>query len=164
ESETNSKFWFQMNKNKAPCDTIAALKKPGSNPPELIRKSSDMAEIARDYHAQLQKEGTLEGIDLEGESNDVLCHLKPEVKTEHKNLLAARITEDEVSKAMKELPSGKSPGMDGITHELWTLLAERYKNSLDQHGKLNIARALTQVFNDIEEFGVVKNTDFSKGW
>ncbi|KAF5376899.1 hypothetical protein D9615_007204 [Tricholomella constricta] len=33
ENETNSKFWYQLNRKQQPRDTIAALKKPNTDPP-----------------------------------------------------------------------------------------------------------------------------------
>ncbi|KAF5382437.1 hypothetical protein D9615_002719 [Tricholomella constricta] len=165
ENETNSKFWYQLNKPKKPRDTIAALKKPNVDPPTLSRKSSEMAQIARQYHESLQKEEIPEGLDIDTETEEVLRHLNKSLAEEKKAELAHGISKQEVRQAIRDLPKGKSPGIDGLTHELWIIMLEKFEQRNENDDKsFDIVTALTKVFNDIEQHGVEKHTDFSKGW
>ncbi|KAF5367782.1 hypothetical protein D9615_010499 [Tricholomella constricta] len=142
ENETNSKFWYQLNKTKKLRDTIVALTKPSTNPPELARKSSEMANIAKCYHESLQKE-------------------EPD-----RQKLAQGVSEQDVRQAIQDLPKGKSPGIDGLTHELWISLLDKYDSSPpdQENDTFDVVANLTLVFNDIENYGVEEGTDFSKGW
>ncbi|KAF5375513.1 hypothetical protein D9615_009166 [Tricholomella constricta] len=166
ENETNSKFWYQLNKPKKARDTIAALTKPSTNPPELARKSSDMAHIAKCYHESLQKEGIPEGVDEETETKNVLQHLNQSLNEQDRNKLAQSISEQDVREAIRDLPKGKSPGLDGLTHELWSTLLDRHDSNPPGHENetFDVVANLTKVFNDIEKYGVEEGTDFSKGW
>ena len=54
EGETVSKYWVRLNTANPPHDTIAALRRPGSDPPSYETKLSNMAEIARAHHENIQ--------------------------------------------------------------------------------------------------------------
>ncbi|KAF5387685.1 hypothetical protein D9615_000029 [Tricholomella constricta] len=163
ENETISRHWIQMNKEKHPRDTIAALRAPDTN--LLVRRSSDMAEIARRYHQNLQQEGVEVGNDLSAETEPVLGNLEAELSQNEKEQLTTQITKEEVRKAIKDLPNGKAPGLDGIPHELWKSLVDRHdQDTKDETESFDIVEMLTKVFNDIENEGMMESTNFSKGW
>ncbi|KAF5376898.1 hypothetical protein D9615_007205 [Tricholomella constricta] len=124
-----------------------------------------MAKIAKNYHENLQKQGTPEGINLENETRDVLRHLNKKMAEQDKIELAQQICKQDVRQAIRDLPKGKSPGIDSLTHELWLLLLEKSEQRVTDNDEVfDIATALTTVFNDIETHGVEEDTDFSKGW
>jgi hypothetical protein len=54
EGETISKYWVSLNKSRTPRDTIHALHIPDTNPPHYEHKSSAMAQLAMNYHNELQ--------------------------------------------------------------------------------------------------------------
>ena len=82
------------------------------------------------------------------------------------------LTEEEVEEALQKSQNLKSPGMDGITYELWKLLNQIYKESLEnidpenekEQEKFNIIKLITEVFNDIQKYGLSRLTKFSTGW
>jgi hypothetical protein len=57
EAETTvTDFWTKTDKPNAPRDTLRTPQIPGSNPPEYVTRSDEMAKIVRDYHEHLQVE------------------------------------------------------------------------------------------------------------
>ena len=166
ENETIGKFWIQMNKEKAPQDTIQMLHIPESPPddPKYTRKSSEMANLAKSHHENLQK-NDLAGDLMEDDFQDVLDHLEPRLDAREKNDLAKYLKEEEISQALRDLPDGKAPGIDGIPHELWKALRNLHIEDLKaKRPAFNIVKILTQVYNDIEQHGLVPLTTFPKGW
>ncbi|KAJ7864366.1 Endonuclease/exonuclease/phosphatase [Mycena leptocephala] len=121
-------------------------------PEKGSKRSSEMAEIARDYHNDLQSEGT--------DSRD-RADIKP---------LSEKLTEGDVSTALAEAAFGKAAGINGIATEFWRRLESINKeNKTREDGTprkktCDIIKVLTWVFNDIEEHGMVEGTDFSLGW
>lgn len=94
ENETIGKVWIQMNKERHPWDTITALMKPGSNPPEYEKHSSAMAKIARDYHNDLQQQG--QNQNQNEETTNVMNNLTQKVSPTEKLKLAENIKQSEV--------------------------------------------------------------------
>ena len=166
ESETIGKFWIQNNKEKTPRDTVQRLRIPQSPPhdPKYTKKSSEMADLARSYHENLQKNGLVEDLTDE-DFQEVLEHLKPRVNAEGRTELARYLKEEEISQALRDLPDGKAPGIDGIPHEMWKILRILHMEDLKaKRPAFNIVKVLTQVYNDIEEHGLEPHTTFPKGW
>jgi len=65
-----------------------------------------------------------------------------------------KVTEDQVSKALCRTKDGTATGLDGCPYELWKAL-EKCHNKL-RHGNtlsFDIIKALTQLFQDIQEHG-----------
>jgi len=62
--------------------------------------------------------------------------------------------------------------MNGIIYELWKLLNQIHKESLENNDpenkteqeKFNIIKLTTVVFNDIQKYGLSRLTNFSTGW
>jgi hypothetical protein len=80
-------------------------------------------------------------------------------------MLEAKLTLEDVRRALKLSANNKAPGLDGITYELWKTLDSRYQTaiSLDKLA-FNILNAMLKVYNDIETHGMLKGTGFSKSW
>ncbi|KAF9536177.1 hypothetical protein CPC08DRAFT_771693 [Agrocybe pediades] len=134
ESETLSKGWVRANKERKARDTIAMLRKPveeqaGQGGPgnEYEKRSDKMAEIARNYHDNLQRTG-LEEVP-EQAFTEVLDHIQPKISQRDKQTLAVYLTEDEVKRAIKDLPNGKAAGVDGIPHELWKIVLQPFSTT-----------------------------------
>ena len=117
-----------------------------------------MAKLARNYHENTLRDQCIK---------DALAAIKTVVSTEQYTLLDKLITEDEVEEAHQRSQNLKSPGMDGFTYELWKHIHKLYKSNKGVENEqeiFNIAKLLTECFNDIQMHGIVESTDFSLGW
>ncbi|KAF8957775.1 Endonuclease/exonuclease/phosphatase, partial [Flammula alnicola] len=168
EGETVSKYWTQINKEVKPRDMIYALAKPNANPNEdpYEKQSQKMAELARNYHAELQGVGAeVEPQVRDENTRKVLQAIKARTTEEQRKILSAKVTEAEVEQALKKTHNGKAAGIDGITYELWKSIDSKYQKSKDtETPAFNLIKLITSVFNDIEANGVVPSTRFSEGW
>jgi ribonuclease HI/exonuclease III len=166
EGETISKYWTQTTKGKTPRDTIQILKYPGTNPPQVEKNSNKMAELARDYHSNLQTQGMATGLDRQKAMETTIKNIKTAAEEEDKQKLSMLLTEVEVAAALKSLPNGKAAGMDGIPCELWKTLHNQKEDEQTNNRvhKTDIVKIFTSVFNDIENHGMSEGTDFSLGW
>ncbi|KAM6499941.1 Endonuclease/exonuclease/phosphatase, partial [Amanita muscaria] len=166
EGETIGKYWMNLNKSKAPRDTLKSLRIPCSEPPGFVTRSDKMTEIARNYYDSLQSvadpiisDDRTELIDKVLESIDTV--LPPSVASE----LSEQISEAEIYHAIKDLPTGKAAGLDGIPHELWRILVDEYNSDRkNEKPSFSICSMLQLVFNDIECNGIDDNSDFAEGW
>ncbi|KAJ7077990.1 Endonuclease/exonuclease/phosphatase, partial [Mycena belliarum] len=161
---TATKFWTSMNKEKKPRDTTSSLQIPGSDPPVYETRSDKMAELARDFHDNLQSEGLVSPAEQEEAETTALKNIK-RLSQQNKAKLSQYLKRAEVARVLHRLPNGKAPGIDGIVHELWKALHKNYEGSKNQDEKpMDIAKILTDVYNDIEEHGTHPETDFAEGW
>jgi hypothetical protein len=145
-----------------------ALEKPNTNPVEYETKSKNMAELARNYHNNLLSAGLnttpeeQEAIVLEVLDTILPKSTLPDTDRES---MSCRLSEHDVLEALKSSKNGTSTGVNGLPYELWKALNEKYEADVKANKpSFNIIRALTRVFNDIEEHGVVLTTNFTEGW
>ena len=163
-----SKYWVHLNTPHTPCDTISALHRPGTHPPMYATKSTEMADIARNHHDNVQRLNSPSPPHNPGDPNPIdvaLLHLSTRISTPAASSLEKHITPSEIHHAMTELPPGKAPGLDSLPHELWQTLMRTY----DQHHSprtphFDIITTLAHVFNDIEKFGTAETSKFAEGW
>ncbi|KAF9033633.1 hypothetical protein BJ165DRAFT_1310260, partial [Panaeolus papilionaceus] len=172
EVETIGKPWININKEIKLKDTIFKLKQPQSDPPTYATKSIDMANLAAKYHRELQ-EADLPDISDEEWNQRVDNHLErtqKKLNEEEKRLMNRKLTNTEIRKAIRELPNGKSPGLDGITVELYKKLEEDFsknknKNTNEENTHtFDVIKYLRIVLNDIAEHGPQEESRFSEGW
>jgi hypothetical protein len=130
-----------------------------------------MAEIAGDYHYDLQADGMDVAQDLRNEARKVALDSLPQTSEEaDMKSLSEKLTEDDVRTTLREAASGKAAGINGIPTEFWGRLESINKaNASEKDGvprkkTCDIIKVLTWVFNDIEQHGMVDGTDFSLGW
>src|SRR5271154_2086584 len=133
----------------------------------MKKKSTKMAEIARNYHDQLQLQDLTMGPDHARAMEKVLNTITEKTPQVDKLKLKTLLAEEEVLQALNASPSGKAAGMDGIPYELWKTLHNKSLN-IEHHPTnkkpMNIIKVLTAVYNDIEIHGVDEKTKFSFGW
>ncbi|KAL1670891.1 Endonuclease/exonuclease/phosphatase, partial [Schizophyllum commune] len=121
--ETLSTYWTQLNKDHKPREIMYRLRRPHTDAPSFATKSKDMAELARNYHDDLQNEGLPENIHEWNEAiDDVKTYVKRRISAEDKRMMAEYLTEDQVRAAVKVSPTNKAAGLDGIPSELWKAL------------------------------------------
>ncbi|KAF5342495.1 hypothetical protein D9611_001696 [Ephemerocybe angulata] len=167
ETETIGKKWIGANKERAPHDTIPILRNPNTPNAPPARKSCDMAEIARDYHEQLQNDTQHTEQEREAATEEVLASLDPRVDDGNATHLKTNLTRDEVRTAMMSMPNGKASGPDGITTDLWKVLITRWETQVKAGGNgkaADVVSLLQHAFNDIEENGISATSSFAKGW
>ncbi|KAJ7027237.1 hypothetical protein C8F04DRAFT_882633, partial [Mycena alexandri] len=122
-----------------------------------------MATLAKDYHAKIQSDGTNIPAEIREEKiKNVLDKTKRETTEEQKAFLKAKLTLEDVRNALKKSANFKAPGLDGITYELWKILDARYITAQKlEKPAFDILGAMLQVYNDIENHGMVPGTGFS---
>jgi len=160
--------WIRANRKQKAKETIYRLQIPGSDPPTYCKNSREMAEIAHNYHNDLQLNGTDINITSEMRSEQIeqiLPFANRRMPSEDAIRLTGEITEDEVRKAIRKLPSGKAAGLDGIPYKLWKTLETKYeRDKKEKKTGFNIVKILTRVFINVATTGVEDNTGFSDGW
>lgn len=183
EGETISAYWSGINKEVKPRDMIYALRKLDHNDGDLgdryVKSSPEMAELARNYHSDLQNQGSELDAELREEcTSKVLGALKTKLTDDQMESLGELITQEQVEIALQKGQNQKSAGLDGVTYELWKRIHMKCKENEQQREKqpeytpendkiqpkFNLIKMLTDVFNDIELYGVDESTGFSDGW
>lgn len=166
DGETINKYWSQINKSRSPRDYIPSLQVLASDPPVFVHRSDEMSNLARTYHSNLQNEQShTSPIVRETEIRNSLDALTQRVPAAQHDRLALRLTTEDVRLALQSSHNGKATGINGIPYELWKLLQTRH-TATQKPGKraVDIIKVLTHVYNDIERYGVEKDTDFAAGW
>ncbi|KAJ7126525.1 hypothetical protein C8R43DRAFT_821231, partial [Mycena crocata] len=129
-----------------------------------------MAEIARDYHNDLQTDDS--EMDPGAKSiaiTDALDGMSSHENDPKMQQLRTKLTEEDVITALLQSSSGTSAGINGIPTEFWKKLHEVYLETTRTNDKsdeppqptFNIIKVLTAVYNSIEEDGIVAGTQFA---
>ena len=162
-------IWTAMSKEKKPRDMIHRLKIPGSNPPQYERNTRRMAKLARDYHERLQQDG-LENNDEQDYETETMrtlnrIHRNQILTDPEETTMNEKITKTQVKKALHLSKNGSATRMDGCPYELWKILEERYNRATQQNKQtFDITQTLTEVYTDIQQYGVDEYTNFALGW
>ena len=129
-----------------------------------------MAEIAWNHHDSIQNEDINPDEnpkDYESLVNEVLNEIPMDqrLKEPDNTMMSWKVTEDQVSKALHRTKDGTATGLDGCPYELWKALEKRHNKLRHKSApSFNIIKALTYVFQDIQEHGVDDRTEFTTGW
>ena len=129
-----------------------------------------MAKLARDHHDALQDEDIDPSLTLE-EYDRMLENILSEIPEnqqleEHKRtIISWKVSEEQVSKVLHRTKDSMATGLDGCPYELWKAL-EKHHNNLCHRSmpSFDIIKALTHLFQDIQEHGIDNRTDFTTGW
>jgi hypothetical protein len=162
-------LWSALSKTRKPRNLLQRLKIPDSVPHRYESRSDKMAELAKQYHENLQKcdLGTEEQQAREEAMEHVLRMIPEDQKfpNPQDSQLNSGITNMFVGLALKRAKNGSATGLDGCPYELWKELDKSYTEA-QKIGKpgFNIVNTLTAVFNDIQEHGIEPETDFTEGW
>ncbi|KIK32408.1 hypothetical protein CY34DRAFT_45588, partial [Suillus luteus UH-Slu-Lm8-n1] len=126
-----------------------------------------MAELAKEYYDNLQREGLAPEEEREQALKTVLESITIKLKAADKTELENNLTEDNIEEVLKLLPNGKAPGTDGIPYEFWKWVNDKSKSThKDPEGnriQFEFIKCLTTVYNDIEIYGVAKDSCFAEG-
>ena len=162
--------WSAINKERKPRDLIHRLKIPNTNPPSYERESRRMAELARNYHNDLQNEGLRlppnspeYARKSQATLNEIPASQKlPDTPDDESDW---EITPEQVKKAIHIAKSGSATGVDGCPYELWKVLDAHFEKAKKEEKEgFDIAYALTVVFTDIQEHGTDERSGFADGW
>ncbi|KAJ3857352.1 hypothetical protein EV368DRAFT_30518, partial [Lentinula lateritia] len=178
QSETISRYWSILNKDRTKRDLIQRLEiqtqhdEPVNHSPDMQGEptyetnSLRMADMMKEYHESLQKDLQPPNENVRGQATyEILNNIETKVPNQHKNELEKKLTLADVNEALKLSANYKAPGLDGICYEIWKLLQARFENAkTHQKQALNIIHTLQRVYNDIENHGLAPGTEFSESW
>ena len=174
-------IWSDLNKIKKPRDVILRLAKPDLHPPQYETISRKMANLARQYHNNLQDNG-LSPRDApdqnankreaphqtsEEELREVLNAIPDSQKFNRERFpdLSIGITSDYVRRALKLAKNNSATGLNGCSYELWKRLDALHQEAEKvNHQGFDIIGILTKVFQDIQRYGIEQGTNFTEGW
>ena len=159
--------WSAINKERKPRNLIRRLRIPNSNPPQYERSSKGMANLARTYHDELQRDGLPQPNHPNINLHQILDKIpNPQTLANPENsTLNSTLTEGQTEKALHLSKNGSATGLDGCPYELWKALKKRF-DLASQANKpgFDIIHILTRVLQSIQTNGVDPETDFAAGW
>ncbi|EJD35620.1 hypothetical protein AURDEDRAFT_130493 [Auricularia subglabra TFB-10046 SS5] len=173
DAETMKKSWFRWTKENKPRDTIAALARPNSNPKTFSSDSQEMADAAGAYHESIQnKDLEVDPDERQRACETVLGHVPRKMNEDGKKEAAQLIARGNIVESLLSAKNGSAAGLDGIVYELWKELHRRYETPPGPNQRMSIPRKppekevkwvdivgmMTDVFQDIEEYGVDDST------
>jgi hypothetical protein len=127
-------IWSAIGKEKKPRNPIFRLKVLNANPAQYERNSKNMAELARRYHETLQIDERDQRINDE-ERDRTLSDILGEIPNEQKipdperTTLNWKVTEEQITEALKRTKDGSATGLDGCPYELWKSLEKRHNTN-----------------------------------
>jgi hypothetical protein len=163
-------IWSALSKEKRPRNLIHRLKIPNFNPLQYEQSSKWMAELACNHHNTMQDEDINQNMSPK-EYDTKLCNILNDIpenqrlKEPDRTTMSWKVTEDQVSRALHCTKDGTATGLNGCPYELWKAL-EKQHNKLRHKNvpSFDIIKALTYLFQDIQEHGVDDRTDFTTSW
>jgi len=162
-------IWLAINKKKKLRDLIPHLRISNTNPAQYKRSSTRMAELAQEYHNNLQSIGIEP--DPEGrreeQITDTLAFIPETQRLENAERTPMNRTaqQSHIAKVINLAKSNSSTGTDECPYELWRKLKERHKQNIaDGKPSFDIVKMITIVFQDIQTNGVHEESDFALGW
>jgi ribonuclease HI len=157
EGETNSKYWFNLNKEHHPKTIIYGL---FDEKEKLKTETKEMTKIASAYHRNLQKKPE-HNEEREEAIKEMVDLVENELNENQKQTLEQLTTYEEVAEALKKSENGKSPGHDGLSYEFykhWPIPKDDEKRKTNP----DIVNILTMVIQDIERNGV-EDKEYTRG-
>ncbi len=133
KGERPTKYWSQLHKKKKPRDIMMALESVcarevelGSEPrPVYETNSRRMAELARKYHMNLQKDAPEDNrpeMDRDAAIKIALNAVEVQVLDVQAEEFGEEMSWDECKIALRFLVSGSAPGLDRLPYDLWKAL------------------------------------------
>ncbi|OJT15896.1 Transposon TX1 uncharacterized 149 kDa protein [Trametes pubescens] len=166
QTETMSKYWTRPNVALLPSTVIPELRMTNREEGGYTTNSKQMAETARAHYDGLQNVDPLS----ENESHveyirEALAPADARLSNDQKARLAEKLLPEEVEEAIREAANNKAPGLDGLPSEVWKTYMKWYAADTKKGmPAIDMARALTVVFNDISRHGMVLGSTFAEGW
>ena len=152
EGQKNTKYFFNLNKNKHDPQVIAGLLNKNG---KLITNTTGMCEIASEYHKKLQKPPKREKNDTQ-KINKFLEIVTSTIENKEAQILEKDTNKLEIAKAINDSKNNTAPRIDGILYEFykfWSKKYEQYKGNEDNSTVKrveSITQILWKVYNEIE--------------
>ncbi|KAJ6495370.1 hypothetical protein C8R45DRAFT_756656, partial [Mycena sanguinolenta] len=120
-----------------------------------------MAEMARDYHDNIQSRDKLDEYARVLATTLVLEQCETHLNQQQHNSLDPNLSSSEVSAALRMSKNGSAPVLDGLPYEFykWLEIEHKIENG-KQEESVDIIEILVDVFRDIETHGIAAGTDF----
>ncbi|RPD53727.1 DNase I-like protein, partial [Lentinus tigrinus ALCF2SS1-7] len=173
EGERPTKYWTSLHREVKPQDTMHCLEKGGElardGTPIYETNSERMAELARAHHMNLQRDTPAERRDpvvREANIQRVLSAVDARLNREQIAEMDGEVTYEECEIALRFAKSASSPGLDGITYEVWKTLHARFVEDSrhPDRAKFDAVRILHAAFQDVQRHGVTLDSGFTDGW
>ncbi len=172
EGERPTKYWTNINREAKPRDVMYSLEREGETAldgsPVYETDSCKMAELARKHHTDLQRDGAdvRPAEQREEDIQRVLGAINVRLTAEQKSDMEGELTYEECELALRFSKPSSSPGLDGITYEVWKTLHARFIEDSRHHdrAKLDVITLLCAVFKDVQRHGVAPSSGFADGW
>ncbi|KAL1745473.1 Endonuclease/exonuclease/phosphatase, partial [Schizophyllum fasciatum] len=171
--ELPTKTLTNLFKETKPRDVIYALEKDGETTPagEPVYETNSvkMAELARHYHENLQRDVPDSGDNDDREAciREALASVQDaRLSDEQTAELDKTIQYDEVELALRFSKNASAPGIDGIPYEFWKAWHSIFEDDvrLQTMSPFDVVGLLHAALVDIQAHGVCRNTHFAKGW
>ena len=123
EGQKNTKYFFNLNKNKHNPQVITGLLNKNG---KLITDITKMCKIASEYHEELQKLPKRERNDIQKIDNflEIVTLI---TGNEEAQMLEKNTNELEIIKAINDSKNGTAPGIDRIPYEFYKFLMKEYE-------------------------------------
>jgi hypothetical protein len=127
ELDTINEYSVRVNKDATPRDTTYILRRTDVTPPQVYKRSDQMAELARNYHNDLQNDESEQDMQIKDECIREVLDESGTLPVVDMSVLEKNIDEEDVIRSMRASAKRKAPGMDGIPMESWLALHERHQ-------------------------------------
>ncbi len=172
EGETPTKYWTGLHKEVKPRDTMYALERADivqpDGSPVYVEDSAGMAATARQHHMDLQRDDASARSPeaREADIRKALDAITVSIPEEDREEMGQLVTYEECVLALQYSKSASSPGLDGITYEVWKALHGRFVEDAKHpsRSQFDVLALLREVFADVQLHGVEPTAGFADGW
>ena len=167
KGEKVNKYWTRINNPRKPRDLIYRLINPLTQQP--VTRSDKMAELAKEYHDNLQTEELLPPTSaLRAEALENALKAIPDTQKLEDPLtspLNAPISYTDLESALATSKLGTAAGPDGIPYEVWKHLHAKHQSAIKENSpSFNVLHCMLAALADIQTNGVDPRTHFTLGW
>ena len=170
QHDAQTKEMYRQVRLVGPKARLKSMRLPSENgiPQRWTEDSAKMSEIFRDHYDSVQaRDLTVDPIEREEAIREALesAEVRGVATAADCSSLSAKTSRELVEIALRESASGTAPGIDGIPYELWKLIARLHLQTTGTPEPWpDIIGILTDVFNDVETYGVHPDSQFHRGW
>ncbi|VDB86869.1 unnamed protein product [Peniophora sp. CBMAI 1063] len=168
------KYFSAIHNPKAPRDVVFRLRSPAPTPGRSphVTKSSEMAELARNYHESRQ---SVAPCPPPATTRQRTARLEPFIERrlseEQKAKLDTAITPDSLSNVLHKAKSASAPGLDGLGYAFYKTLVSRFEAAppvpTNHSPSFDVLAALALVHNDIASHSpddYCPEANFAEAW